>query len=86
MPLTPLASAASMSAVCLGAEFWPSPSIVVRPCLAASVLNAFIMWTKNGKFIPGTDTRISGLSSAKAGAASAIANRLAVAIRRVMRM
>ncbi len=45
----------------------------VKPCFVASALNAFIMWTKNGKLSPGTETRIAGLSSAKAGAASAIA-------------
>src|SRR5277367_3955544 len=44
------------------------------------------MWTKKGKFNPGTESRISGLSAAKAGAASAIAMKLAIAIRRVMRM
>ena len=86
MPLTPLASAASMSAVCLGEDTWPSLSIVLKPCLAASALKASIMWTKNGKLSPGTETRMVGLSSAKAGAESAIASRLAVTTRRVMRM
>ena len=85
-PLTPLASAASMSAVCLGEDIWPSPSIVSRPCWSAAALKAFIIWTKNGKFMPGTEMRMSGLSAAKAGAASVIASRLAVKTRRVMRM
>src|SRR5574337_1574833 len=83
--LTPLVSAASVSAVCFGAPFWPSLSIGLKPCFSASALNAFIMWTKNGKLRPGTETRIDGLSSAKAGAASASA-RPATARRRVMRM
>src|ERR1700722_12274182 len=87
MPLTPLASAASMSAVCLGEASWPSDSIVLRPCLAASASNpSFIIWTKKGKFMPGTESRMSGLSSAKAGVESAIASRLAVTTRRVIRM
>src|ERR1700720_1111884 len=44
------------------------------------------MWTKNGKVRPGTETRMVGLSAAKAGAESAIASRLAVTTRRVKRM
>ena len=36
--------------------------------------------------MPGTESRMSGLSSAKAGAESAMAKMPAVAIRRVMRM
>jgi hypothetical protein len=44
------------------------------------------MWTKNVKFMPGTDSRIVGFSAAKAGSGSAIASRPAVATRRVMRM
>src|SRR5271170_7356160 len=44
------------------------------------------MWTKNGNVRPGTEARIEGLSSAKAGVARATAIRLATAIRRVIRM
>ena len=55
MPLTPWTTAASTSAVCLGAEFWPSDSTVLMPSAAPSSCIAFSMWTKNGKFRPGTD-------------------------------
>ena len=58
MPLTPWVIAASTSAVCLGEETWPSLSITPMPCFSASALNAFIMWTKNGKVRPGTEARI----------------------------
>ena len=66
MPLTPLVIAASMSAVCLGDDTWPSLSItVMSPSFSASAFIWFIMWTKNGKVSPGTDSMIfRGLSSA----------------------
>ena len=69
MPSTPWVIAASMSAVCLGDDTWPSLSITVMPpSFSASAFIWFIMWTKNGKVSPGTDSMIvRGLSSACAG-------------------
>ena len=68
MPSTPLMIAASMSAVCFGVWSCPSLSItVMSPSASASAFIWFIMWTKNGKFSPGTDSRIvSGLPAAPA--------------------
>ena len=67
MPLTPLASAASMSAVCLGEDTWPSLSMTLKPCLIASALKASIMWTKNGKVSPGTEARMERLVVGEGG-------------------
>ena len=54
MPFTPLASAASMSAVCLGEDILAVALDRARgPAWSASALKAFIMWTKKGKFMPG---------------------------------
>ena len=54
----PWSAPASTSAVCLGALFWPSASCGVAPCFFTSAFIAFSMWTKNGKFRPGTEVRI----------------------------
>ena len=53
MALTFCTIAASMSAVCLGAEFWPSLSIRLTPCASASTLIWLSMCTKNGKLEAG---------------------------------
>ena len=69
MPLTPCTTAASTSAVCLGAEFWPSDSTVLTPSALPSSCIAFIMWTKNGKFRPGTEViTVTSCARAVAGA------------------
>ena len=88
MPSTPWVMAASMSAVCLGEETWPSLSItVIPPSFSASAFIWFIMWTKNGKVSPGTDSIIvRGLSSACAGNNSPNATLTAPAIASVLRI
>ena len=71
MALTFCTIAASMSAVCLGAEFWPSLSTRVTPSASASTLIWLSMCTKNGKLRLGTEPRTTSLSWAKAiGAAT----------------
>ena len=60
---------------------------VMSPSFSASAFIWFIMWTKNGKFSPGTDSMIvSGLSSACAGSNSPNATLTAPAIASVLRI
>ena len=87
MPSTPLVIAASMSAVCLVDGTWPSLSMIsMSPSLSASALISFIMWTKNGKFSPGSEARMTSfLSADEADPAKAVASTSATAVAAPMR-